>query len=104
MRSARRGGPVRVGLVAAFAMRAGLAEAALPPQYERAREFAAVIDEATRQFGSQPIDAVERLTENEYRVRAGPCVVDIRIVVPTEPGSAPGPRAISVVAAEPRCR
>lgn len=99
--------PVGGGLsfAAALAMVAGAAQAALPPQHQRAREFTAVIGEATRALGGQPIDAVERLTEFEYRVRAGPCLLEVRIAFPPPTNDpVPGPRMFSVTPGKPRCQ
>ena len=70
---------------------AGPAVAALPPYYERASELASIIGDPRVQnaLQSQPIDAIERIPGNGFRVRGGTCRVDVRFVIPQ--GAEPGP-------------
>lgn len=78
----------------------GTAEAALPPQAQRSREFSQVIEEAARLLEA-PIDAVERVDAVLYKVRAGACHLFVRVVF--KPRSDPGPALFSVIPGKPQC-
>ena len=73
---------------AALALAAMPASAALPPQYQRLAELRAVLDHAEVASGlGQPIDRIEYAGPDLYRVRAGRCHIDVRIVtLPTPRG------------------
>jgi hypothetical protein len=64
----------------AAALAAVPAQAALAPHYQRQAELRAVIAHPaiTRAFGSDPIDRVEYLRADLYRVSAGRCRLDAR--------------------------
>jgi hypothetical protein len=71
------------------------ATAALPPQYQRLAELRAVLNNGgvTGAFGMRPIDRVEYVRTDFYRVSAGRCHVDVRIVdLPTPRGMVGGRR------------
>lgn len=58
------------------------AEAALPPQYQRANELKAILDNLgiIEAFGiSHPIEKIERVGEDLYRVTSGPCSMEVAI-------------------------
>lgn len=64
-----------------LAVMATPALAALPPQYQRQAEFAAVLDAATDALGvSHLIDAVEMTGPDRFIVRSGSCSVTVRIL------------------------
>lgn len=77
------------------------ARAALPPSWQRVREVQAVAEAAARVLGSRPIDAVERVDGERYRVRAGDCRVTVRVVV--RPRAQPGPQAFDAIPDAPDC-
>jgi len=58
------------------------AAAALPPQYQRLAELRAVLDHqgVTGAFGGTPIDRIDYVRPDLYRVSAGRCHVDVGIV------------------------
>ena len=73
---------LRLAAPAAALLAATPAAAALPPQYQRLAELRAVMDHHRVQaaFGSAPIERIEYLRTDLYRVSAGRCHVDARIV------------------------
>ncbi len=74
---------LRLALVCAAAVAALPAQAALPPQYQRLAELRAVLAHpgVTGAFGvTEPIERVEYLRPDLYRVSAGRCHLDVRIV------------------------
>ena len=75
--------------------------AALPPQYQRQAEFAAVLDVATETFGiSRLIDGIEMTEPDVFSVRSGACTLIVRIVDTPQEHNAGwvGPREFSAVA------
>ena len=97
-----------VGAIGTILVMAGEALAALPPYYQRAREFEAIVNSAdvANKLGKAPIDQIERPSEDLYRVRAGTCTLEVRIVDDTgskEPGWA-GPRRFKLDVGKPSCR
>lgn len=80
--------------------------AALAPNYQRLVELRAVLSHPSVAAAfkvSQPIDKVEYLKPDLYRVTAGACHIDVRIVsIPTEPGIV-GPRQFAVEPGKPVC-
>ncbi len=82
---------------------ASVAHAALPPQFQRAKELAAVVEAAAGVLGIRPIESVQRLDVDLYRVQTETCVLDVRIEdLPTQPGLV-GPRKFRAVPGEPDC-
>jgi len=86
------------------------AQAALPPYWQRLREIQAILDsnELAEKLRDTPIDRIERPSEDLYRIQAGPCSLDIRIVDDPAGSSQqppmPGPRRFHMKAGEPACR
>ena len=79
----------------AAALAASPAAAALAPNYQRQAELRAVIAHPaiTRAFGSDPIDRVEYVRTDLYRVSSGRCRTDAAIVeLPTPRGVNSGRR------------
>jgi hypothetical protein len=71
------------------------AGAALPPQYQRAAELRAVVADAgiANAFGGAPIERVEFVRTDLYRVSARGCRLDVAIVeLPTPPDVSGGRR------------
>jgi hypothetical protein len=64
------------------AVHATSASAALPPQYQRVLELRAILDDAgvAAAFDlTHPIDKIEHVGQDLYRVSAGSCTMDIAI-------------------------
>ena len=88
--------PVRLFALAVPALAAAPASAALPPNYQRVAELKAVLADP-RVGGAFPIDApierVEYVRPDLYRVSGGRCRLDVAIVdLPTPPDVAGGRR------------
>lgn len=105
MRSGRGDVRRRIRLVLAPAMvllMAAPAFAALPPVHERAREMTAILNspDLNRALGAnRPVDAIERVAPDLYRIRAGDCSLEARIADRPRDPSAPlrmGPREFMV--------
>lgn len=93
------------GLLLAVASPA--AWAALPPEHQRIAEFRAILDSADVMqalAGRSPIDRIEHVAPDRYRVTAGTCVLDVRIQGHPLPQGMVGPRRFSVVPETPSCR
>jgi hypothetical protein len=74
---------------------AGIAAAALPPQAEREVEMQAILhsSDVRRALDTrQPIDAIEAVGDDLYRVRAGRCRVTVRVADDKRAPDIPGPR------------
>lgn len=84
--------------LSAAALAAVAAEAALAPNYQRQAELRAVIAHpgVTRAFGADPIDRVEYLRPDLYRVSAGRCRLDAAIVGLPMPRGVVGARRFDV--------
>ena len=66
--------------------------AALPPQYQRSAEFAAVLSVATEALGiGHLIDAIETSEPDIYSVRSGACTLIVRIFDTPKNKSPAGP-------------
>jgi hypothetical protein len=90
---------------------AARSDAALPPQYDRWNEFAAIVADNSipEKLGTySPADQIERVSDLSYRVHGGKCVVAVRLAkrAPTGPQGQPmiGASVISIAdVGEPRC-
>lgn len=83
--------PLRTAAIFAVALAALPAQAALPPQFQRLAEFRAVLAHpgVTGAFAyNEPIERVEYVRPDLYRVSGGRCHLDVSIV------SLPMPRAM----------
>ena len=78
------------------------ANAALPPNYQRARELVAVVDAVAARLEQHLISEVVYLDAFAYRVIAGPCTVTATIVPVDTPGIV-GPLQFEVELSEPDC-
>ncbi len=84
-------------VAAAAALLSMPAVAALPPQYQRAAELRAVIDATVDVLGIEhPIERIELVEPDLYRVTSGPCQVDARIVDKPQASGMVGPRQFEV--------
>lgn len=107
------GPPYRIaaaGVTALLLLTAAIAaQAALPPYWQRLREIQAILDsnELSDKLRGNPIERIERHGDDLYRIEAGPCTLDIRIVDDpagsTQPAM-PGPRRFHTEISEPTCR
>jgi hypothetical protein len=86
---------------------AGLpAQAALPPNYQRVAELRAVLalaEVATLGGTMQPIERIEYAGPDRYRVSAGRCHIDVRIVDLPVPRGLVGPRRFEARPGRPAC-
>lgn len=81
------------------------ASAALPPQHQRAAELKAILNNAdvVGAFEGRPIDRVEWVAEDQYRVTAGRCVLAVAIVGKPLPPGMVGARRFDVVPGKVEC-
>jgi hypothetical protein len=88
----------RLVALAAAALAASPAAAELAPNYQRQAELRAVVSHAaiTRAFGSDPIERVEFVRADLYRVSSGRCRIDAAIVGLPVPKGVAGPRRFDV--------
>lgn len=95
-----------IGAACALALLAAApAGAALPPNYQRLAELRAVLDlpAVGRAFGLEPIDRIEYLRTDLYRLSAGRCHLDVRIVDLPTPRGMVGARRFRAQAGRPVC-
>ncbi len=85
----------RIGFVAAFLLiGTASASAALPPYWQRKAEIDAITDSgdvARRLENHGPIDVIEHIGNDHYRVGGG-CTLDVFIVDDASAEPMPGPR------------
>ncbi|MBV9860497.1 MAG: hypothetical protein JO038_10410 [Alphaproteobacteria bacterium] len=77
------------------------ASAALPPQYERLAELRAILNDPTivDLFDiTHPIDKIELMAPDLYRVSGGGCHVDVSVKDAAKPEPIPGPRSFVLLA------
>ncbi|RVB76887.1 MULTISPECIES: hypothetical protein [unclassified Mesorhizobium] len=81
--------------------------AALPPFWQRKAEIQAILDSGALAGVLErrgPIDAVERVGNDHYRVRAGGCALDVLIVDDASAAVMPGPRKFLLKLGELVCK
>ncbi len=83
---------LRLAPLCAAALAAWPASAALPPHYQRLAELRAVLALADVAALGAPVDRVEWVRADLYRVTAGRCRVDVRIVDLPTPRNVVGAR------------
>ena len=90
---------------AAAAVAAMPVSAALPPQYQRAAELKAIVADGAiaNAFGGAPIERVEYVRPDLYRVSAGACRLDVAIVDLPTPPDVSGGRRFAVKAGRKAC-
>ncbi|MDR6430969.1 hypothetical protein [Brucella pseudogrignonensis] len=91
------------GTVSLFVV-ASAAEAALAPNYQRAKELNAVIEAAAQAVPQYPIDKVIYQNDDKYQVIAGPCSLRATIVSKPMKNGMVGPRQFDVKLGQTRCR
>lgn len=80
------------------------AEAALAPNFQRARELTAVIEAVALAMPDKPVNRVRYIESDKYEVRAGKCSVIATLQTkPLHPGWV-GPRQFDVKLAKPKCK
>jgi hypothetical protein len=91
--------------LAAAALAACPAAGALPPKYQRLAELRAVLDnrDVSEALGDTPIESVAYVRTDLYRVTAGRCRVDARIVGLPMPDGVVGARRFEVRAGQRAC-
>ena len=82
------------------------AMAALPPQYQRLAELRAILGDSrvVGAFTSRPIDKIEWIAEDLYRLTAGPCTMDVAIKDDPSRGNVVGPRSFFIDPAPMACK
>lgn len=77
----------------------------MPPQYQRTAELKAILDNAdvVGAFEGRPIDRVEWVAEDQYRVTAGRCILAVAIVGKPLPPGMVGARRFDVVPGKVEC-
>ena len=84
------------------------AQAALPPQYQRQAELAAIISDpaVARAFGFDGIRSIAFVEPDLYRLTGGNCTLAVRIedAPSAHPDGWVGPREFKVVAGQPDCK
>ena len=82
------------------------AKAALAPNYQRLAELRAVLDlpAVASAFGSEPIARIDYVATDLYRLSAGRCTLDVRIVGLPMPRNMVGARRFEARAGRPACR
>ena len=82
------------------------AQAALAPNYQRLAELRAVLDlpAVASAFGIAPIERIDYVATDRYRISAGRCTLDVRIVGLPMPRGMVGARRFEARAGRPVCR
>lgn len=84
-----------------------IAQAALPPQYQRQREMKEIITSPAVEdaLQSRPIDSISTTGDDVYTVTAGPCSVTVTIVDggKRKPAGWAGPRQFDIEVGEGVC-
>jgi hypothetical protein len=85
---------VRITAAAALTLMAFPVSAALAPNYQRIRELNAVLEHpgVAAALGGAPIDRIEYVRTDLYRVTAGRCRLDVRILGLPMPSGMAGAR------------
>ena len=80
--------------------------AALPPQYQRLAELRAILGDSrvVGAFTSRPIDKIERIAEDLYRLTAGTCTMDVAIKDNPSRAGVVGPRSFFIDPAQVACK
>ena len=97
----------RIALALGAASIAVPAAAALAPNYQRMAELRAVLalgEIATFGGTMRSIEQIEYVTHDLYRVTAGNCHIDVRIVSLPTPAGMVGARRFEARAGQPICR
>lgn len=92
-----------VGAVLMATVFATSALAALPPQHQRAKELAAVIEVAVQVLQRRPIESITRTDNDLYRVETETCTLDVDIVTPVNAKPVLGPRQFTAQPRELEC-
>ena len=82
------------------------AQSALAPNYQRLAELRAVLDlpAVGSAFGIEPIDRIDYVANDLYRLSAGRCTLDVRIVGLPMPRGMVGARRFEARAGRRVCR
>jgi len=97
---------IRLAATAAVLLSSVPAWAALPPQYQRAAELRAIIDDTAivDAFGiGRPIERIEYVEPDLYRVTSGNCRMDVAIVDKPNVAGLVGPRQFELQPGELVC-
>lgn len=94
----------RCGLALIALTWASVASAALAPNYERLREFAAIFEspQLFEKLGNKVIEGIEAQGNGTYRVWTSNCSVIVMLVGASGPAM-PGPWQFTIQVGEPQC-
>jgi hypothetical protein len=89
-----------------FLLAGAPAQAALAPNYQRLAELRAVLDlpAVASAFGVEPVDRIDYVATDLYRLSAGRCSLDVRIVGLAMPRGMVGARRFEARAGRRACR
>lgn len=95
----------RIGVLTALAVAAWPAAAALAPNYQRLVELQRILEHpgVTAAFAGRPIDRIEYVRPDVYRVTAGRCVLPVAILGLPLPQGMVGARRFEVRPGRPTC-
>ena len=98
--------PVTLAACGLAFLAAAPAQAALAPNYQRLAELRAVLDlpAVASAFGIEPIDRIDYAANDLYRLSAGRCTLDVRIVGLPMPRGMVGARRFEARAGRRVCR
>ncbi|MBN9047787.1 MAG: hypothetical protein J0H18_19305 [Rhizobiales bacterium] len=94
---------IKLTISAGLLMIATTANAALAPNYQRAKEMTAIIEAVAEQVPVHPISKIIYQRPDQYHVIAGPCSIRATIVSKQQKKMMVGPRQFEVKLAPQRC-
>lgn len=92
-----------LALTGLLSFTASAADAALAPNYQRAKEMTAIIEAVAEQVPVHPIAMIIYQRLDQYQVIAGPCSIRATIVSKPQKKMMVGPRQFEVKLSPQRC-
>jgi hypothetical protein len=98
--------PLRLAACGLFLLAAAPVRAALAPNYQRLAELRAVLElpAVASAFGIEPVDRIDYVATDLYRLSAGRCSLDVRIIGLPMPRGMVGARRFEARAGRRVCR
>lgn len=91
------------GIVMGCLMTATHAQAALAPNYQRAKEMTAIIEAVAEKIPNHPISKIIYQNADQYQIIAGPCSIRATIITKPEKPMMVGPRQFEVKLSPQKC-
>ncbi|MGU3576794.1 hypothetical protein ACLBWZ_14770 [Brucellaceae bacterium C25G] len=91
-------------ITAAIIISSTQAQAALAPNYQRAKEMTAIIEAVATEIPTHPITKIIYQKPDQYQVVAGSCSVRAKIVTLPTRDKMVGARQFEVQLSKPRCK